>query len=142
MNTIPLTIRAAADTSGGPEDWAHLCITAAQEAYAAALSEPPAIERSDAERMFDELATAGGAKPGPSHLSGSALSAAAHAAAAAAFRCCMPQLTNRRSVQCFVACTTTGLLRGYLDGRTSNALLYAAQAALTAHPKRASKRRK
>jgi hypothetical protein len=149
MKTVTLTIRAAADTIGGPEDWASLCVTAAEGAHAAVLENPPPSDRTPltgAEQLFRDLCLGNGQiDPFPDageQLTGEPLLAAARAAASVAFRCCMPQLVNRRAVQCFIACTATGLLRGYLDGRTANALLYAAQASLTANPKRARARRK
>jgi len=67
--------------------------------------------------------------------------AAAHEAAAGAYRVTLPAITNRRSVQSFVACVAAGVLRGYITAKDANALLVAANAALSAHPKRTKTRK-
>ena len=126
-------------TDNEPTDaaaWIHFCVTAAEEAHAEVLRNPPLETTSpgSAEIMLAKLQN----EPPPRRqfVEGAELTAAAKAAATWAFRSCMPKLTNRRSVQCFIACATVGMLHGYITGKETNALLYAANAALTAHPKR------
>ncbi len=58
------------------------------------------------------------------------------AAASEAFKRCMPQLTGRRRAQAFIACVAVGAQRKYLNKGEASSLLYTAQLALSAYPKR------
>jgi len=119
-------------------DWIHYCVTAAEEAHAAVLDDPPQGRTSVGQDMCDAIDRDEiGFKPSaPPALVGAALMAAANNAAAVAFRCCLPQLTNRRRVQAYIACIAVGVGHHYIAAKDGNALLYPAQLALAAFPKR------
>ncbi len=135
---IANAIFAVADSLQSPESWVHFCITAAEEAHAAVLQNPPLAldDRGEGERLIDEvLSHRTGEAYRPEPITGSALLAAANAAAATAFRCCMPKVTGRRNTQAYIACIAAGVARGYIAGKDARPLLYTAQLALQAHPK-------
>ena len=164
---IAHTIQAAIDDSirETTESWVQFCVKAADEAYATIMEHPPTIiSKSKADplmlgllRMGDVMSREDNAKYGATitdnagdYAAGKQLSKrideadlkiAANAAAAMAFRCCMPQLTGRRRAQAYFACVAAGLQRGYFPGAEAKAMLHSAQLALNAFPKRQQKPR-
>lgn len=70
-------------------------------------------------------------------LEGAELEHAAHVAAATAFLCCMPPLTTRRRIRAYIACAAVAVQHGYVTAAVATKLLYAAQVASAANPKRA-----
>ena len=145
---IANAIFAVAEKIGGPEDAVFFCVTAAEEAFESVLHDPPArVGREGrnvnaAEKLLRELSgkVYSDEAERAELLAGDELLVAAKVAAAMAFRCCMPQLVNRQSVQCFIACVAAGMLHGYILGKEANALLFAAQGALSAMPKPRARR--
>ena len=150
-------IHAVADEIETPASWVHLCTTAADEAYDEVMRNPPlkqsatAENRSVHERYLEELEERYADQlpklvpdkgPASEYLHGAALEAAAHMAASVAFRCTMPHPTSRRRTQAYIACIAAGSLAKYLTGQEANALLYAAQSALSAYPNRRKTERK
>ncbi len=129
-----------------PEAWVHFCVTAAEEAYAAVMDDPPEISVKSygpAARLIEQLEREAGEHHAPLVLQGSELEDAAHEAASAAFRLCMPRITSRKQTQGYIACVAAGVQRRYIDGKDAKPLLYTAQLALSAYPqRRANKGRK
>jgi hypothetical protein len=141
---------ACAERLDGPESWVHLCITAAQEAVVAedeGGSELPT--RSAVAQALDHIRTMEIRKEkswqvnllvslaeGYVKSSPATPGEGAPSAASIAYRANMPSITSRRTAQCFIACVAAGIVRGYITVKDANALLYAAQAALSAFPKR------
>jgi hypothetical protein len=164
---IAHAITAAAEKPDGntAENWVFFCITAAEEAAAAVLSDPPFAQQEVGAEFFNETAdewdrgtaaehiAAGNQDKAEEYLDrlaqrrkqtvvkGKELQAAAAAASAFAFRACMPKLTSRGMVQAFIACTAAGVQRRFITGNDASALLYTAQLALSAYPKRQKRRR-
>ena len=164
---IAHTIQAAIDDSirETTESWVQFCVKAADEAYATIMEHPPKIiSKSKADplmlgllRMGDVMSHEDHAKYGAEithnaddyaagkrhskRMDDSDVKVAANAAAAMAFRCCMPQLTGRRRAQAYFACVAAGLQRGYFPGPEAKAMLHSAQLALNAFPRRQPKPR-
>jgi hypothetical protein len=139
---IANAIFAVGNDPNSPESWVRFCIRAAAEAYEAVIENPP-VYVSDrmpgpAELMLGKWAAEGkiGKREPPALLTGKPLIAAAHAAAAVAFQCCMPKVTGRRQTQAYIACIAVGVQRQYIAGKDAKSLLYTAQLALQAHPLR------
>lgn len=143
---IANAIFAVAAAHDGPEAWVHFCITAADEARASVMDNPPLQPdtRGPAERQADKWITESHpertGEHAPPPITGEALTNAAHAAAVMAFRCCMPKLTGRKHTQAYIACVAAGVQRGYFTGSEARSLLYTAQLALTAYPSRRANR--
>jgi hypothetical protein len=134
-----------------PEAWVHFCCTAAEEAYQAAMDDPiltpelhlDVMQQGKGESTPAFLLRTLEKEPKPfEQLDVAAMEAAAHEAAGVAFRMCMPRLVGRRTTQAFIACVAVGVQRGYILGRDAKSLLYTAQLALSAHPKRESSPRR
>ena len=136
---IANAIFAVADEPMGTEAWIHFCVTAAEEAAAEVLRNPPldTTPKGTAEQMYDTFLERNGKQPvGTTHLEGRELEQAAQAAGSAAFMCCLPPLTGRRNIQAYIGCITAGMQRRWIDGRDGSKLLYPCQLALSAYPKR------
>ena len=143
---------AARPDAESEDAWIFFCGTAADEAYAAVLRDPPpapARARGSIDRLLEDLGEPLDgeiiADEPPEPMTGDALKQAAHSAAAFAFLANLPPLTNRRRIRAYIACLAIAITRSYVTTAVGNKLLYAAQTALSAHPKRASragKRRK
>lgn len=153
--TLLLKLLALAAENDGPEAWINQCVQAAEEATHAiaetdlvppstisqALANferipEPAISKGRWETQY-VLAVAKAYADGVLTCAGSVTEGAAMA-----YRANMPPMRSRSQVQCFVACVAVGVLRGYISTRDANVLLYGAQAALSAFPKRKSSPRK
>jgi hypothetical protein len=65
-------------------------------------------------------------------VKGPELDKLAQAAAAIAFRACMPHVTGRRNTQAYIACVAAGVQLKYITGTEARSLLYTAQLALAA----------
>jgi len=138
---IANAIFAVGTDPNSPESWVRFCVRAAEEAYEAVIENPPiAVSdriRGPAEKMLEKWARdSGKPEPPPELMTGKALIAAAHAAAAVAFMCCMPKVTGRRQTKAYIACIAVGVQRQYIAGKDAKPLLYTAQLALQAHPER------
>jgi hypothetical protein len=136
---IAVAIFAVAREPGCPEEWVHLCITAADEAESAVNESPPARAMGSAERMLRETSEPGELGPEwdePLIVDNTAMREAARQAGSAAFRACMPRITGRRNLQAYIACVAAGLGRQYFTGPEARAALYVAQIALSAWPRR------
>lgn len=122
------------------EDWIHLCNTAADEAYIAIVHDPPLKQQKigTVERLLNEMGVEGYSDDDLREelVEDADLLASAHAAASAAFLGCMPPLTTRRRIRAYIACTAVALQRGFVTASVATKLLYAAQTALQANPKR------
>lgn len=165
---IAHSIQAAIDNSirETTESWVEFCIKAADEAYATIMEHPPTIitKSTGDPRMLallqlgDRMSSEDNQKYGARitnnaeeyaqgkgmrsrQTEGEELIIAAKAAAAMAFRCCMPQLTGRRRAQAYFACVAAGLQRGHFPGHEAKGMLHSAQLALNAFPKRQQKPR-
>ena len=136
---VACAIFAVSSEPNSPEEWVHLCITAADEAEASVNESPPAHVEGSASRILRETT-------GPEDdewepiLDFRAVREAARQAGAAAFRACMPRITGRRNTQAYVACVAAGLGRQYFSGPEARAALYVAQLALSAWPRRQQRR--
>lgn len=141
---VAWAIYATAEGPRTPEEWVRLCMTAADEAEAAAADEPESEgEGSAIIRGFLESTREPGHRP-TSEIMGDVSGRRTIAmieAGAAAFTACMPQLTGRRSAQAYIACVAVGLQRRYFTGGEAKAMLYTVQLALSAHPSRRAKPR-
>ena len=135
---IANAIFAVGTDPNSPESWVRFCVRAAEEAYEAVIENPP-IYVSDrmpgpGESMLERWQRD---NDGPAPLlTGKPLLAAAHAAAAVAFMCCMPKVTGRRQTKAYIACIAVGVQRQYIAGKDAKPLLDTAQLALQAHPER------
>jgi hypothetical protein len=69
-------------------------------------------------------------------LAGEELIEAAEAAARLGFLGAMPRLTKRSNAQASIACVAVGVQRRYITGSEARTMLYTAQLALGAFPKR------
>lgn len=152
---LALSIRAVASRpdAESEEAWIYFATTAADEAYAAVMQNPPprfvSSRKSTVRVLLDKLNRMDG-EPEPEEeeefeeepIEGDELLNAAHAAAASAFRYNLPQLTGRRRTKAYLACVAVGVQRGYITGPEARAMLYVAQLALTANPKRQQPRTK
>ncbi len=129
-------IFAATSEPRTPEEWVHLCITAADEAESAVADAPPDPE--DGSTMLVDFLNETREEGDPIfEVAGRGRRTAAMIdAGATAFRACMPKVTGRRNVQAYIACIAVGLQRKYVTGTESKALLYTAQLALAAYPHR------
>ncbi|HEY0339903.1 MAG TPA: hypothetical protein VGC34_03780, partial [Steroidobacteraceae bacterium] len=161
-SAIARTIHAVAEgTAETTESWVQFCIKAGDEAYAEVMENPPTVTIESVNdphlvallNLGDGMSREDNAKYGTPitnasreyqqngrrssrPMDGEDLKAAADAAAAMAFRCCMPQLTGRRRAQAYFACVAAGLQRGHFKGAEAKAMLHSAQLALNAFPKR------
>jgi hypothetical protein len=131
---IALSIHAGA-RSDSVETYVIGCLSAAAEAYAATIEQPPERRGSTAMRALYQRASMG------ERLDDArAIEEAAQEAASQAFRAAMPTITNRRMAQAYIACACAGLAAKYLTGQDARAMLYGAQLALAAHPQRRATR--
>lgn len=113
------------------EAWVYFCLGAADEAYAAAMENPPyATGKNHAYELLEELK--GNKQIERQRISGKELEESAHTAAAIAFRACMPHLTGRSKAQAYIACVAAGVQRRYITGAEARAMMYTAQLALSA----------
>jgi len=138
---IANAIFAVGTDPNSPESWVRFCVRAAEEAYEAVIENPPVYVSehvpNPVELMLKKWKVERGEAEEPKQLlSGKPLIAAAHAAAAVAFQCCMPKVTGRRQTQAYIACIAVGVQRQYIPGKDAKSLLYTAQLALQAHPLR------
>jgi len=154
MRTLLETIFGGAQHIDGPESWIAFCQKAADEASEATRIDnlPKRSSVSEAvEKLRSPLYAGFGLnnwevqyciRVADAYASGQLGEAVApqQEAAAVAYRNCLPAITNRRSVQTFVACVAAGVACGYISAKEANTLLYAAQAALAAMPKRRAPR--
>jgi hypothetical protein len=115
-----------------PADWIQFALDAAREAESIARESMEPNEGS-ALKLLRELSPE--EDFGPVSFS-DADERAIREAGSMAFRACMPQLTCRRNVQAYIACCAAGVAHKYLTAADAKALMYSAQLALTAFPKR------
>jgi hypothetical protein len=140
----PSILAAAAEVST-VAGWIHLCVTAAEEATAAAkeaanLPTPETVgeairvvrqnhQELNGARGFDYIV-----KIIKAYQFGQLLPPGD--AAAVAFRASLPPLSSRANTQAFIACVAVGLARQLLSAADATKLVYTAQCALSAYPKR------
>ncbi len=136
-----LAIRAAQSTRDRrtAEGWVHFCITAAEEAFASVMENPPRVIRKDtAAEYLNKILREKREPEEVEYYEGDKLREVATTAAANAFRNNMPHVTGRRNAQAYIACVAAGVQRHYIAGGEARSLLYTAQLALTAaRPSRA-----
>lgn len=149
--TLLLELLALAEEPDSPEAWIHLCLKAAEEATAA-IAESDLHSPSHIAQAIRHIESAPAYYLTPGHWQtndllavGKAyaegvlkLDANSSAGAAIAFRANLPPMKSRKMVQSFVACVAVGVLQNFITPRDANVLLYGAQAALSAIPKRKS----
>ena len=144
--TLLLKLLALAENPDDPEAWIHSCLQAADEAEVAIVESELASTdqvmqairhvteignlRAESWQIQDLIAV------GKAYVAGTLQPQSGSTGAAMAFRNNLPPMRSRKQVQSFVACVAVGVLRGYILPRDANVLLYGAQAALSAFPKR------
>lgn len=138
-----------------PADWIAFCLDAAREAEAAVHENPPThmrkksvvgfllddIRRIQEGTRVDDLEPHNHPEFEHDDLEPGELDVIARSAAATAFRCCMPQLVNRRNTTAYIACVAVGMQHNYLDAKEAKSLMYTAQLALSAFRPRQRLRR-
>lgn len=132
---IARAIYAQAEDPQTAADWIHYCLNAAREAEQVARESIEPHQMGTAERLVRELWPDDEPPLPPAHEEHD--EAAIREAAATAFRCCMPALTSRRRAQAYIACVAAGVQHRYISAGEARSLLYTAQLALAANPKRA-----
>lgn len=131
---------AVADEPRTAEGWIHLCVTAADEAEAAA-AELPDPNVGEGHKMLIGFLNDDREPDEPEYVATTGRRTQAMLdAGAAAFSACMPKITGRRNAQAYIACVAVGLQRRYFTGADAKAMLYTVQLALSAHPSRRARR--
>lgn len=133
---IAYIVAATDPFNNQPIDAIGFAQKAADEAYSATLdgTEDDSPLNDLLRRMGGHEATQTG-RPSRSALE------AAHAAASEAYRANLPELTNRKNTQAYIACVAYGQARRYIPAAEARGMLYSAQLALAAFPRKTRRTR-
>lgn len=118
-----------------PIDAISFAQKAADEAYSANLEgEPSETPLNDLLRRMSGHEAVQSGRPSKSALE------AAHTAASEAYRANLPQLTSRTNTKAYIACVAYGQARRYIAAAEARGMLYNAQLALAAFPRRQTRK--